>query len=126
VINYDANPSAVYTYPEIASIGKTEEKLKELGIAYKSAKFPFAPMAKAKIEGATQGFIKILFEPEHREILGVHIINARATELIAEFALGKVLETTVDEIGHTIHPHPTLSETVMEAAHAAVGGAIHM
>ncbi len=126
VINYDANPSAVYTYPEIASIGSTEEKLKEQGIEYKSSKFPFAPMAKAKIEGATQGFIKILFDPKHREILGVHIINARATELIAEFALGKVLETTVDEIGHTIHPHPTLSETVMEAAHAAVGGAIHM
>ena len=83
-------------------------------------------LAKAKIEDAGVGFVKIIFEPKYREILGVHIVGAMATELIAEFALGKVLETTVDEIGMTIHPHPTLSETVMEAAHAAMGGAIHM
>ncbi len=126
VINYEANPSAVYTYPELASIGMTEEVLKAKKIEYKSAKFPFAPLAKAKIEDATEGFIKILFEPKYREILGVHIIGAKATELIAEFALGKILETTVDEIGLTIHPHPTMSETIMEAAHAAIGGAIHM
>lgn len=126
VINYQANPSAIYCYPEIASIGMTEKTLKEKKIEYKSGKFPFAPMAKAKIENATEGFIKILYEPKYREILGVHIVGARATELIAEFALGKVLETTVDEIGSTIHPHPTISETVMEAAHAALGHAIHM
>jgi dihydrolipoamide dehydrogenase len=125
-INYLANPNAVYTYPEIASIGMTEKTLKQKNIQYKTAKFPFAPMAKAKIEGATEGFVKIIFEPKYREILGVHIVGARATELIAEFALGKILETTVDEIGMTIHPHPTISETVMEAAHAATGGAIHM
>ena len=83
-------------------------------------------MAKAKIENATEGFIKILYEPKYREILGIHIIGARATELIAEFALGKMLETTLDEIGQTIHPHPTMSETIMEAAHAALGHAIHM
>lgn len=130
VINYQANPSAIYTYPEIASIGDSEQKLKEqgkvLGQDYKVAKFPFAPMAKAKIEMATEGFIKLIFEPKYREILGVHIVGARATELIAEFALGKILETTVDEIGHTIHPHPTISETIMETAHAAIGGPIHM
>jgi dihydrolipoamide dehydrogenase len=125
-INYEANPSAIYTYPEIASIGMTEKTLKEKGIEYKSGKFPFSPMAKAKIEDATDGFIKILFEPKYREILGVHIVHARATEMIAEFSLGKVLETTVDEIAHTIHPHPTLSETIMEAAHAAMGAAVHM
>lgn len=125
-LNYDANPSAIYTYPEIASIGMTEKVLKEKGIEYKSGKFPFSPMAKAKIEDATDGFIKILFEPKYHEILGVHIVHARATEMIAEFALGKVLETTVDEIAHTIHPHPTLSETIMEAAHAALGAAVHM
>ncbi len=125
-VNYDANPSAIYTYPEIASIGMTEKVLKEKGIEYKSGKFPFSPMAKAKIEDATDGFIKILFEPKYREILGVHIVHARATEMIAEFSLGKVLETTVDEIAHTIHPHPTLSETIMEAAHAALGSAVHM
>ena len=104
----------------------TEKVLKEKGIEYKSGKFPFSPMAKAKIEDATDGFIKILFEPKYHEILGVHIVHARATEMIAEFALGKVLETTVDEIAHTIHPHPTLSETIMEAAHAALGAAVHM
>jgi dihydrolipoamide dehydrogenase len=83
-------------------------------------------MAKAKIEDDTDGFIKILYSPEYRELLGVHIVGGKATELIAEFVLGKILETTVDEIAHAIHPHPTFSETVMEAAHAAVGAAIHM
>lgn len=125
-VHYDSNPSAVYTYPEVASIGMTEKTLKEKGIEYKVGKFPFMPMAKAKIEDATDGFVKILFEPKYREILGVHILNARATEMIAEFSLGKVLETTLDEIAHTIHPHPTLSETIMEAAHAGLGSAIHM
>ncbi len=83
-------------------------------------------MPKAKIEDATVGFVKIIYEPKYREILGVHIVGATATELISEFALGKVLETTVDEIGHTIHPHPTIAETIAEAAHVALGGAIHM
>lgn len=126
LINYDINPSAIYTYPEIASIGKKEDDLKKIGIAYKAIKFPFAPLAKAKIEDATEGFIKVFVSEPHREILGVHIVGARATELIAEFALGKLLESTIDEIGQTIHPHPTISETVMELAHAAVGGAIHL
>jgi dihydrolipoamide dehydrogenase len=126
VINYDANPNAVYSYPEIASMGKTEEGLKSAGISYKVAKFPFAPMAKAKIDDATDGFVKILFEPKYREILGVHILGAKATEMIAEFVVGKVLETTLDELAMAIHPHPTLSEVAMEAAHAGLGGAIHM
>ncbi|MGE0173055.1 MAG: dihydrolipoyl dehydrogenase [Oligoflexales bacterium] len=126
VINYDANPNAIYTSPEIASIGKTEQKLREEKASYKAVKFPFAPLAKAKIEGATVGFIKLLYEPKYKEILGVHIIGTTATEMIAEFSLAKVLESTIDEIGHTIHPHPTISETVMEAAHAAMGGAIHL
>jgi dihydrolipoamide dehydrogenase len=126
LINYEANPNAVYTYPEIASIGQTEEALKEAKRDYKVAKFPFAPMAKAKIEDAAFGFVKILFEPKYRELLGVHIIGATATEMIAEFSLGKILETTIDEIGLTIHPHPTISETIMEAAHGADGQPIHM
>ncbi len=125
-IDYLTNPNAIYTSPEIASIGKTEQALKNEKIEYKVAQFPFAPMAKAKIEDATEGFIKILYGVRYRELLGVHIVGARATELISEFALGKVLETTIDEIGHTIHPHPTMSETIMEAAHVAMGGAIHL
>jgi dihydrolipoamide dehydrogenase len=126
VIDYQANPNAIYTYPEIASIGRTEDQLKKAGVEYKTTQFPFAPMARAKIDDATEGFVKLIYEPKYRELLGVHIVGAKATEMIAEFALGKVLETTVDEIAHTIHPHPTISETVMEAAHAALGGAIHM
>ncbi len=126
LIDYDTNPSAIYTYPEIASLGKSEAFLKDNKIPYRVSKFPFAPMAKAKIEEATQGFIKILVGEPHGEILGVHMVGAKATELIGEFALGKVLETTIHEIGYTIHPHPTLSETIMEAAHGAMGGAIHL
>lgn len=125
VIDYETNPGAIYTFPEVASVGKTEEKLIEEGIPYKVSKFPFAPMAKAKIEGATDGFVKIIYDPEFMELLGVHIIGAKATEMISEFVLGKILETTVDEIGQAIHPHPTISETIMEAAHA-VHGAIHL
>ncbi|MCX6119816.1 MAG: dihydrolipoyl dehydrogenase [Proteobacteria bacterium] len=125
-VHYESNPSAVYTYPEVASIGQTEKQLKEKNISYKVGKFPFSPMAKAKIEDSTDGFVKILFEPKYNEILGVHIVHARATEMIAEFSLNKVLEGTLDEIAHTIHPHPTLSETIMEAAHAGLGGAVHL
>jgi len=125
-INYAANPNAVYTYPEIASLGMNEEQVKEKGIEYKSIKFPFAPMAKAKIEGATEGFVKLIWEPKYKEILGVHIIGARATEMISEFVVGQALETTLDELGQAIHPHPTISETAMEAVHAALGAAIHM
>ena len=126
LIDYQINPSAVYTYPEIASIGYTEQQLKDKSLQYKIAKFPFSPLAKAKIEESTDGFIKILYDEKFREILGVHIVGAKATELISEFVLGKLLETTIDEIGHAIHPHPTISETIMEAAHVADGGAIHM
>ena len=126
LIDYDANPSAIYTYPEIASIGKTEAELKEKGTDYKVAKFPFSPLAKAKIENETDGFIKILYGVQYKEILGVHIVGAKATELISEFVLGKILETTIDEIAHAIHPHPTISETIMEAAHLGIGPAIHL
>lgn len=126
VIDYLCNPNAVYTYPEIASVGMTEAELKANGIEYKTGKFPFSPIAKAAIEGGTEGFVKILFDPKYHELLGVHIVGAKATEMIAEFTLGKVLESTVDEIAHTIHPHPTVSEAAMEAAHAAIGQAIHM
>ncbi|MCB9228455.1 MAG: dihydrolipoyl dehydrogenase [Deltaproteobacteria bacterium] len=125
-INYESNPSAVYTYPEIASIGLTEEALKAKEIPYKTARFPFAPLAKAKIENVPEGFVKILYDPQYHELLGVHIVGAKATELISEFVLGKILETTIDEIGLAIHPHPTLSETIMEAAHIAEGGPIHI
>ena len=116
----------MYTFPELASVGKNEKQLKDLGVEYGVAKFPFFPMAKAKIENETDGFIKILYGSHYKEILGVHIVGGKATELIGEFVLGKVLETTIDEIAHAIHPHPTMSETIMEAAHVGTGSAIHM
>ncbi len=126
-IDYRSSPLAIYTAPEIAAIGSSEEELRTQEVAFKTAKFPFAPLAKAKIEGHTEGFIKILFDPRYHELLGVHIVNAKATELIAEFVLGKNLETTLDEIAHAIHPHPTITETIMEAAHAGVHGkALHL
>jgi dihydrolipoamide dehydrogenase len=103
----------------------TEKELKDKGIEYKIGKFPFLPMAKARIEDATEGFVKILYDPNFHELLGVHIVGAKATEMISEFVLGKILETTVDEIARAIHPHPTVSEASMEAAHAALGHAIH-
>jgi len=126
VIDYQTNPNAVYTYPEVASVGMTEKELIDKNIDYKVGKFPFSPIAKAKIEDATEGFVKILFDPKYHELLGVHIVGAKATEMIGEFVLGKILETTVDEIAHAIHPHPTVSEAVMEAAHACLGHAIHI
>ena len=100
--------------------------LKDKKFDYKVIKFPFFPLAKAKIENSTDGFIKILYEPKYKEVLGVHIIAERASEMISQFVLGQVLETTLDEIAQSIHPHPTISETVMEAAHVGLGGSIHM
>jgi dihydrolipoamide dehydrogenase len=125
-INYLTNPSAIYTYPEIASIGLTENALKAQGKEYKVGKFPFSALAKAKIDDATEGFVKILTDTKYGEVLGVHIVHAKATELIAEFSLGNNLEMTIDELANTIHPHPTISEAIMEAAHAAKGHAIHI
>ena len=125
-INYLTNPSAIYTSPEIASIGHTEQALKKQGREYKVAKFPFSASGKARIEDATEGFVKIITDTKYGELLGVHIVGAKATELIAEFSLGNNLEMTIDELGHTIHPHPTLSETIMEAAHVASGHPIHI
>jgi dihydrolipoamide dehydrogenase len=126
-INYLTNPSAVYTYPEIASIGHKEQDLKAKGTDYKVGKFPFSAIGKARIDDTTEGFVKIITDKKYGEILGVHIVHAKATEMIAEFSLGNNLEMTIDELVATIHAHPTLSETVGEAAHAAAfGHAIHM
>lgn len=125
-INYLTNPAAIYTYPEIASIGYTENQLKKEGRNYKSAKFPFSAIAKARIDDIADGFVKILVDPKYGEVLGVHIVNTKASELIAEFALGNNLEMTVEDIAHTIHPHPTVSEIIKEAAHAGMGHPINM
>lgn len=125
-INYLTNPAAIYTYPEISSIGYTENQLKTMGKDYKMAKFPFSAVAKARIDDIADGFVKILVDKKYGEVLGVHIVNSKASELIAEFALGNNLEMTIEELAQTIHPHPTVSEIIKEAAHAVMGHPINM
>lgn len=125
-INYATNPGVVYTYPEVASVGLNEQTLINQGREYKVGKFPFLPMGKAKIDDSTEGFVKILIDPKYGEVLGVHIVNAKGSEMISGMALGINLEMTIEDLARTIHPHPTLSEVIMEAAHAAMGHAIHM
>jgi dihydrolipoamide dehydrogenase len=120
------SPGCTYCQPQIASIGLTEQAAKEKGIAYKIGRFPFIAAGKAVAAADSEGFVKVLADPQTGEILGAHIIGAEATELISEYSLAMTLEATVDEIHATIHPHPTLGEAVMEAAAAVSGEAIHI
>ena len=118
-------PSCIYTDPEIASVGLTEEQAKEQGIAYRVGKFPFRANGRSLVLGKADGFVKIIGSEDYHEILGVHIIGPYATELIAECAMAIKLEGCVEDIANTIHAHPTVSEGVMEAAEKFLGGAIH-
>ncbi len=119
-------PGCTYCIPQVASIGKTEKKLKEEGIRYKVGKFPFLASGKAVASGAPEGFVKLLVDEKYGEILGAHIVGGDATEMIAEYCLGKKLEVTAEEIHQTIHAHPTLGEATMEAAANVLGEAIHI
>lgn len=119
-------PGCTYCLPQVASIGKTEKKLKEEGIAYKVGKFPFMASGKAVASGTSEGFVKLLVGEKYGEILGAHIVGGEATEMIAEYGLGMKLEATAEEIHNTIHAHPTMSEAMMEAAAAVFGEAIHI
>lgn len=119
-------PACTYCLPQVASIGQTEKKLKEEGIDYKVGKFPFQASGKAVASNQSEGFVKMLVDPEYGEILGAHIVGSDATEMIAEYALGMKLEATAEDIHNTIHAHPTLSEAMMEAAAAVFGEAIHI
>jgi dihydrolipoamide dehydrogenase len=125
-IDYLAVPNCTYSNPEVASVGLTERAAREQGHDVRVGKFPFSAISKAAILGDTTGFVKIVADQRYDEVLGVHIVGPRATELIAEAVLGKHLETTVEAIAHTIHAHPTLAEAMMEAAHAVYGEAIHI
>jgi dihydrolipoamide dehydrogenase len=125
-INYLAVPSCTYSRPEVASVGLTERAARERGYDVRVGKFPFSALGKAMILGDTAGFVKIVAEKRYDEVLGVHIIGPKATELIAEATLGLKLETTVEEIANTIHAHPTLAEAMLEAAHGVYGEAIHV
>ena len=124
-INYDQVPGCTYCDPEIGSVGLTEEQAKERGYEVKTGAFKFGVLGRARIAGETEGFVKIVFEKKYDEILGVHMIGPRSTELVAEATLALRLECTVEELVRTIHAHPTMSEAVAEAAHAAHGAAIH-
>ena len=125
-INYNQIPNCTYTEPEVASVGLTEKKAREAGHKVRVGKFPFAANSKASILGAREGFVKIVSDEKYGEILGVHMIGPRVTEMIAEAVVAMRLEGTVDDLAHTIHPHPTLTEVVLEAAEGAHGMSIHI
>lgn len=125
-INMRLVPSCTYCDPEVASVGLTEQKARDEGYDVKVAKFPFSASGKARILGEEEGFVKIVSESKYDELLGVHIIGPHATEIIAEACVAMQLESTAEELGRTMHAHPTVSEAVMEAAEGIHGLTIHM
>ena len=124
-INYEQVPGCTYCDPEIGSVGLTEAKAKERGFDVRVGTFKFGVLGRARIANEIEGFVKIVADKKYDEVLGVHMIGPRSTELVAEATLALRLECTVEELIRTIHPHPTMSEAVAEAAHAAHGAAIH-
>jgi dihydrolipoamide dehydrogenase len=125
-INYDAIPGVVYTHPEVATVGKTEEELKAAGVAYNAGKFPFLANSRGRASGETQGFVKILADKVTDRVLGVHIIGAEAGTMIAEAVLAIEFGASSEDIARTCHAHPTLNEAVKEAALATFSKPIHM
>jgi dihydrolipoamide dehydrogenase len=125
-INYDRVPSCTYCEPEVASVGLTEAAARERGHQVATGKFPLSALAKAGILQKSTGFVKVVRDTEYDELLGVHIIGAHATDLIAEACVALQVEATTEELFRTMHAHPTLSEAVMEAAHASAGHSIHI
>ena len=125
-LNYDHVPGCTYCDPEIGSVGLTEREARERGFDVRVGTFPFGVLARAKVSGDIEGFVKIVADRKDDLVLGVHMIGARSTELVAEATMALRLESTVDELIRTIHAHPTMSEAVGEAAHAAHGAAIHL
>ena len=125
-MSYDNIPGCTYCHPEVASVGYTEETAKQKGYKVKVGKFPLRALGKAVAIGQTDGFVKIIFDEKYGELLGCHIIGANATDLISEISLARDLETTYNEIINSVHPHPTLSEAIMEATADALGEAIHI
>ncbi len=125
-LDYKNIPGCTYTNPEIASCGLTEAAAKEEGYDIKVGKFPFTASGKASASGAKDGFVKLIFDAKYGELLGAHMIGANVTEMIAEIVVARKLETTAHEIIKAVHPHPTMSEAIMEAAAAAYGEVIHL
>jgi dihydrolipoamide dehydrogenase len=125
-VNYDVIPNVVYTFPEIAAVGKTEEELKAAGVNYKAGKFPFTANGRARINRTTDGFVKVLADAETDRILGVHIVGAHASEMIAEAAVIMEFGGSSEDLARTCHAHPTLTEAVKEAALAVEKRAVHI
>jgi len=125
-LDYGNIPSCIYTTPEIASCGLTEAAAREAGYDIKVGKFPFTASGKASAAGARDGFVKLIFDSAYGELLGAHMIGANVTEMISEIVVARKLETTAHEIMKSVHPHPTMSEAIMEAAAAAYGEVIHI
>ena len=125
-VDYTNIPGATYTSPEIASVGLTEKKVKEMGIEYKVGKFPFTASGKATTAGEKDGFVKLIMDAATDKILGAHLIGANVTEMLSGIVLARNVGATAKDIIKTIHPHPTMSEAIMEAAAAAHGEVIHM
>jgi dihydrolipoamide dehydrogenase len=125
-LNYDQVPGCTYCDPEIGSVGLTEREARDRGFDVRIGVFPFGVLGRAKMAGETEGFVKIVAEAKYDEVLGVHMIGARSTELVAEATLALRLESTVEDLIHSIHAHPTMAEAVGEAAHAVHGAAIQM
>lgn len=125
-LDYKNIPGCTYTNPEIASVGLTEAAARDSGHEIKVGKFPFSASGKASASGAKDGFVKLIFDAAYGELLGAHMIGANVTEMIAEIVVARKLETTAHEIIKAVHPHPTMSESIMEAAAAAYGEVIHL
>lgn len=125
-VDYSQIPGCTYCQPQVASVGLTEKACKEKGIEVKIGRFPFAASGKARAIGHTDGLVKLIFGAKHGELLGAHILGSEATELLAELGLAMKLESTWEEIAHTVHAHPTLSEAVMEAAMDSQGISPHL
>ena len=125
-MHYRTIPGIVYTWPEIAVVGLTERQVKESGREYRVGKFPFSANGRARTAGETHGFVKFITDARTDEILGCHMVGPNVSELIAEVVLAMEYRASADDIGMTVHGHPTLSETVKEAALAALGRALHI
>jgi dihydrolipoamide dehydrogenase len=124
--DYSKSPLNLYLDPEVASVGLTEEQLKESGVEYRVGEFPLSVNGKAMTEGVTEGFVKVLAEAKYGEVVGVHIIAPHATDMIAEAVSMMKLEGTLEDIGTVVHAHPTISETILEASFKAADRPLHI
>ena len=125
-IDYNKIPSGIFIEPQIANVGLTEEQAKNQGINYKTGKFPYSALGKATAYGSRDGFVKLIFDADNQQLIGAHIIGHNATDMISELVVAMQTNATAHQIAKSVHPHPTFSEAIMEAAEAALGKAIHI